>query len=277
MRIGVQVELLSYYRRGLPLFRGTRDIRCDAVHLHWPERYFQLRGDGLGGLRKLRYPLDLALTLRRLPVFVTAHNLLPHNRENEPGVHRCVALTLRNSAGIFVHSASARDALAAEFNIPASRCRVIAHSDQTSAYGEPLERALARTTLGIDSSDKICLVFGAVSPYKGIEGLIEFRQTARPNAQLVILGKSASDALSQELKAPAQHSPNINLRVSNDRLQPTELRAWLSAADCALFNYTQFFHLRGCLSGTLLRPAGAAAEQTRYGGSARAASAGFST
>ncbi|WP_128923103.1 glycosyltransferase family 2 protein [Bradyrhizobium guangxiense] len=58
---GIQTEFLSDYRRLLPLWRGVKDFDCDLLHLHWPEKYYQRRGDGIDLLRRLRYPTDLRL------------------------------------------------------------------------------------------------------------------------------------------------------------------------------------------------------------------------
>src|SRR5262249_13178391 len=104
----VEVDLLSDYYRGLPLFRGTRSQLPDIVHVHWPEQYFNQRSDGLDALRVIRYPLDCWLTTRFRPIVLTAHNLLPHNRGDERGVFRNVRYTMQSSKAIFVHSNAAR-------------------------------------------------------------------------------------------------------------------------------------------------------------------------
>ncbi len=75
---GVEVTFPLGHRRVLPLWRGIQHWRGDLLHLHWPEKFFEVRRDGLDFWRKVRYPLDLWLTARRLPIVLTAHDLRPH-------------------------------------------------------------------------------------------------------------------------------------------------------------------------------------------------------
>jgi beta-1,4-mannosyltransferase len=160
---GIEVAFLSDYRRGLPLFRGVAALAADIVHVHWPEAYFARRGDRWDRLRVARYPLDLWLTARRVPVVVTAHNLLPHNRGDEAGVFRNISLTMRTAASVFAHAQPARASIASTFGLPERLIEVIPFGDHAVALGDPLERDDARRELGLRLDEKICLMFGTVS------------------------------------------------------------------------------------------------------------------
>jgi glycosyltransferase involved in cell wall biosynthesis len=240
-RQGVEVSFLSNYRRGLPLSRGSRDMAPDIVHLHWPEKFFSRRGDVWDWLRIARYPLDFRLTANQVPIVLTAHNFLPHNRANEAGVFRNVRYTAHKSRGVFVHSDAARQKIVDAFSIAEERVHVIPFGDHSVNLGKPLQREHARAALGLPIEQKVCLVFGAVSPYKGTDELVRFWAQARLPHRLVVVGPILSDTFAEELVALAEGCPTIDLRVTREWLDEPALREWLSASDCVIFNYREIF------------------------------------
>lgn len=237
----VNVDFLSDNRRVLPLARGSAAATPDIVHLHWPEVYFARRGDAWDRFRVLRYPLDYWLTARRTPVVVTAHNLLPHNRGDEAGVFRNIRFTMQNAAAIFAHAQPARKMIAETFGIAESHIEVIPFGDHAVTLGEPLDRGEARRTLGLPLHEKICLMFGTVSPYKGTREVVQFWSEARVPHRLAVVGPILSADYADGVKIAAEDVPAIDLRLSPDWLDDATLRAWLSAADCVIFNYTSIF------------------------------------
>ena len=240
-RHGVDVEFLSDYRRGLPLARGSTAAAPDLVHLHWPEAYFGRRGDTWDRLRVLRYPLDYWLTSRRYPIVVTAHNLLPHNRGQELGVFQNIRLTMRSAATVFAHSQPAKAMLAETFGIPEQVISVIPFGDHAVTLGAPLDREQARRELGLPLDEKICLMFGTVSPYKGIQEVVQFWAEARVPHRLVVVGHVLSSDYADAVRLSADDALTVDLRLSSGWLDDEALRTWLSAADCVIFNYKSIF------------------------------------
>jgi beta-1,4-mannosyltransferase len=242
---GTEVEFLSNYSRGLPLFRGVsqRRNRPDALHLHWPEAYFKKSRPWETRLRVWRFRLDLGLLAARIPIFLTAHNLLPHNRGEETGVFANIRFCARRARKIFVHSLYARDVICGTFGVPSGRCQVIPCGDHTTGMLPPLPRELARSQLGLPPSDreKVCLVFGTASPYKGTDEVVRFWVERRIPHRLVIVGPVTSETFATQLRQLAQGAAAIDLRLSRQWLTEGELRCWLSAADCSIFNYREIF------------------------------------
>lgn len=238
---GVEVTFLSHYRRGLPLFRGTRGMAPDIVHIHWPEPYFPRRRDGWDWLRVMRYPLDYWLTANRTPIMLTAHNFLPHNRPHDRGVFRNVRYTAKHSDGIFVHSNAARQAMIDNFFVAHERVHVIPFGDHSVTLGEPQPRETARAALQLPIDTKVCLVFGTITPYKGTDELVRFWTQTRIPHRLVIAGPVLSDEFAEGLTRMAQGCPTIDLRFSREWLDNEALCAWLSASDCVIFNYREIF------------------------------------
>jgi beta-1,4-mannosyltransferase len=238
--LGIEVSFLSEYRRVLPLTRGSRGRSPDIVHLHWPEKYFGQFGDGFDRLRQLRYPFDLWLTASYRPIVWTAHNFMPHNRGSDNrGVFRNVRHTAARSAAVFAHSEAARDQLVTRLNIARERVHVIPFGDHAIKVGRPLIREEARRKLQLPLETRICLVFGTVSPYKGTDELIRFWKQARLPHRLIVIGPVLSPTFAEMLGNLAEGSPAIDLRLTKEWLEDQVLHAWLSAADCTLFNYRE--------------------------------------
>ena len=235
--VDVEVAFMSDYRQGLPLARGVRDFPADALHLHWPEKYFQRRRDGLDWLRKLRYPLDRALATSRLPLFATAHNLLPHDRGDEFGVFTCVRDTMRSAHAVFTHSEAARAEVQTMFGLPDDRCVNIPHGDLAAGWPALLPRAQARTALGLTDDKALCLMFGTVSPYKGIAEVVRHFAARKSPARLVVVGRAWDNHFARDLRDMARESDAVDLRIAAEWLSRENLHCWLSAADVTLFNY----------------------------------------
>jgi beta-1,4-mannosyltransferase len=184
---GISIEFLSDYRRGLPLWRGSKAFDADLLHLHWPEKYYQRRADGFDLLRRIRYPLDLRLAASRLPMVLTAHDLLPHNRGTEVLMRRNHQITLSRARAVFVHSDHALHALSEAYDFDNCKCWVIPHGDLSGSSPLP-EKRQSRVSLNLPQHEPICLMFGRVEPYKGIEEVIASwkKQTG---ASLAVVGE----------------------------------------------------------------------------------------
>lgn len=237
----IEVSFQSDYYRGLPLARGTRAAAPDIVHIHWPEKYFARHGDRWDRVRVARYPLDCWLTACYRPIVLTAHNLFPHNRIGEPGIFENVRHTVARSQIIFVHSEAARQQMREVFGVVDHRIRVIPYGDHAITMGQPLPRIEARSQLRLPPDSKVCLVFGTVSPYKGSDELVRFWAEAELPYRLVIVGPILSDEYAVRLQEIARGCPSVDLRLNREWLDEQTLRSWLSAADCAIFNYREIF------------------------------------
>lgn len=237
---GIHVDFLSDYRRGMPLTRGIQNTECDILHLHWPEAYFSKR-DSLGWLRKIRYHLDLRGANRGRKLFLTAHNLLPHNRHRELGVSAAIKATAKRANGVFVHSEFAAEEFSRTFGVSTKKCHVVPYGDHTDGWLPPIDSAVARAELQLSENAKICLVFGTVSPYKGTDEIVEFWRRNRPEATLVIVGPVLDESFEGRLISVAKDDKNIDLRMSRDWLSDKDLWCWLSAVDCTIFNYKEIF------------------------------------
>ena len=235
---GVSIRFLSGYKRVLPLTRLLAAQPCDLLHLHWPEAYYPRLGDRLDWFRRARFTTDLALAARRTPFVLTAHNLHEHNLQHLPFAHANYAAAYRRARLVFAHSEAARQKLTEVYRLAAEKIRVIPHGDLSVVLPAPMPREKARAQLGL-APGPLLLMFGAVEPYKGQEEILAWWKTARPAAQLVIAGKPHTPDYAATITRAADGVPGVTLRFG--WLDDAALALWLSAADCALFNYRTIF------------------------------------
>lgn len=230
---GSEISFLSDYRRGLPLTRGCSPC-ADLIHLHWPEAYFRSSAGRLANWRRaLRYPFDLQLLTARVPLVLTAHNLLPHHRSTR--ARHNMACTYRRARRVIAHSGAAADAVSREFSVPREHIDVIPHGDFSVTVPPLADQSEAREKLSL-STDPVCLMFGGLAPYKGIEDVVRHWPRAS-KTQLYIVGESFDHAYGDKLERAIAQVGNATL--IRKRVTDSELADWLAACDCTLFNYRQ--------------------------------------
>ncbi|HEX4085458.1 MAG TPA: glycosyltransferase [Chthoniobacteraceae bacterium] len=228
---GIEVTFPVGHRRVLPLSRGIEGWEGDLLHIHWPEKFFERRHDGLDFLRKLRFPLDLALTARKAPLVVTAHDLRPHNRGGEALLHSNFQRIYHAARAIIAHSEKAAEEVALTYRVKRAKLRVIPHGDLSASLGSLPPRA--------GSGGPVCLMFGTVEPYKGIEPVIDWWRAAKPDATLAIAGKPFSAPYAKAIRERAGDARNIRLDLAWQT--DAALRQWLADADCVMFHYRAIF------------------------------------
>jgi glycosyltransferase involved in cell wall biosynthesis len=246
---GIHVDFLKDYKRILPLARLVGGKSCDLLHLHWPEAYYPKLADSMDWFRSARFPLDLALAVRNIPLVVTAHNLRAHNRGDERFASRNYGAAFQRARIVVAHSNAAKQRLVQEFRLLPQRIHVIPVGDLSARFGPLLDRRSARAELGL-GDERVCLMFGAIEPYKGIEEVIHFWDSQRPDAILIIVGKALDQHYAMSLRQMADGIDNVQLQFG--WLSDVDLRKWLGATDCVLFNYhTIFTSGAACLTRSL--------------------------
>jgi glycosyltransferase involved in cell wall biosynthesis len=234
---GARVSFLSDYKRFLPLTRLMNQQQADLLHLHWPEAYYQRKNDHWDFLRRARFVSDLTLATRRTPFVFTAHNLTEHNYGGS-FAHANYAAAYRRARLVFAHSTAAAAELVRTYGLPEEKIRVIPHGDLSATLPPPVPQAEARARLNLPAG-KLCLMFGAVEPYKGQDEVISYWREAQPGATLVIAGRPLNPEYAGFLRRSIQSSPGVILRL--EWLSDADLSLLLCAADVALFNYRAIF------------------------------------
>jgi len=123
-----KVVHLHGYRRGLPLYRVTKGGPMDVLHMHFPADYFR-RYQKWNGLRKLRFPLDVYLSTRRVPLVYTVHDLYPLDDKDYLFNRIANESLVKQAAALIVHSAGLRDFIESTFGKYGEKCMVIPRGD----------------------------------------------------------------------------------------------------------------------------------------------------
>ena len=233
----VSVDYLSGYRRVMPLYRGLRGLRMDVLHMHYPAAYF-LQYKQWNVLRMLRFPADLHLCSRGIPLVYTVHDVYPLDEPVDFLLKWVIESILKRADALIVHTRAAREQIQTIFGRFGNKCVVIPHGDLSTAYGPLLARSEARRQLGL-GDEKLCLVFGRLSANKGVEELIEFWRRERPDAILAVVGSLKAPEYGRALDALAQGVPKII--TSYDFQSNEQLKLWFSAADCVAINYGRIY------------------------------------
>jgi glycosyltransferase involved in cell wall biosynthesis len=176
------LDLLSRIRRRVEQIGLALQLvawRADVVHFQWFEAY---RDNFL--LRLLR--------IFGFPLVYTAHNLLPHEDDEDLGTEALAHIS-RKVDRIIVHTESNRRELHSLVGVNPGRVATISHgSYELLLPEEETGRAEARLRVGFPPNGPIALFFGLIRRYKGLEVLVEaFGEVARrvPNAKLAIVGR----------------------------------------------------------------------------------------
>jgi D-inositol-3-phosphate glycosyltransferase len=108
-------------------------------------------------------------------VVLTVHNVNAGRRDSKDSLVNRLTLRIqyRLAEHIFVHTEKMKNELAEEFGASGARITVIPFGINNSVPNTTLTSTDARRRLGIRQDEKTILFFGAITPYKGIEYLVE--------------------------------------------------------------------------------------------------------
>ena len=137
--------------------REIKKLKPDLVIVQWWHPYFA--------------PCYAAVLsgLKGIPVFLTCHNVLPHERF--PMDRMLTKSVLKKASGCIVHSKEDEADLKAM--LPAMHYRRNMHPTYNAFRLRSISREEARKELGLREEEKVLLFFGLVRKYKGLRYLIE--------------------------------------------------------------------------------------------------------
>jgi glycosyltransferase involved in cell wall biosynthesis len=181
-------------------------------------------------------------------VLLTAHNVNAGKRDSKDSFFNRLTLRIQYHLAhqTFVHTAKMKDELMEEFGLPSDRITVIPFGINNSVPVTSLSQSEARQRLGIAPGKKAILFFGHITPYKGLEYLIEaFERLSaqRDDLCLVIAGgpKNCEDYWNQlqQMAASGVRESRITLRPQFIPDADTEI--YFKAADVLVLPYTHVY------------------------------------
>jgi glycosyltransferase involved in cell wall biosynthesis len=202
---------------------------CDVFHAQW----WSLP------LWPVTFVFIACMKLRRKPVVITLHNVLPH--EGSRGFIAASRILCQMADRVLVHSAANYDQLIEHYGSPEDKARRVPLGVYMGSVQAP-PKAEAAAALGLDPSRRYLLSFGTIRPYKGIDDLIEaFAQVAgeHPEADLLIAGKPWTDWEPYRARIAA-HGLEGRIHTWLDYIPEERIRLYFGAADLVVLPYTHF-------------------------------------
>jgi glycosyltransferase involved in cell wall biosynthesis len=230
---------------------GTKTLNLAAYYLKLLWTVFHHRGGTLhfNGLLTSRiilfdgFVLPLWFRLWAGTYVHTAHNLLPHSRENSLLFRWAYRWIYRFPHSIIAHSDRAARQLTAEFGVDPSRITTISIGLNEEMPMTTLSVVEARLRLNLPTSEPVVLFFGKVEPYKGVDLLAEaWGLTKTSRARAVVAGWCPDEDYAQTIRAAIKDSrraPTLEWRegyVPND-----EVAIWLRACDAVVMPYRNIY------------------------------------
>ena len=229
------VRICKYYVR---LLRYAASAKPKLFHILWNNRfeYFD------------RTLLMLYYKLLGKKILFTAHNVNANKRDSRDS--RLNRLTLgiqyRFSDCIFVHTEKMKQELASEFDVEESKISVIPFGINNAVPNTALTPEEAKKRLGVGPTDRTLLFFGRITPYKGVEYLIDaFRRVSarNENYKLLIAGRvDRAEAYWMPIKAGLANEIASGKIVVRDHFIPDEeTEIYFKAADALVLPYKDIY------------------------------------
>ena len=229
------LRLVTVY---LKLF--THAARSDArlIHIQWPYKlvFFD------------RTVLNLYYKALGKKIVFTAHNIDAAARDGTQSWANRASLRFhyRIMDHLIVHTDRMKSELVQDFGIAESKIAVIPHGIMSVVPDTSLSRLEARKRLGLGAEDRVMLAFGLISPYKGLEYLVEalgLLRKEKKNLTLVIAGriKECPDYW-EKIRALIDREQVNNQVVTHLRHIPDdEVEVFFKAADVLVMPYRGIF------------------------------------
>lgn len=187
----------------------------------------------------ISFTFALAAKLRRIPVVVTVHNVLPH--EPSPWFLRASRALYRLADHLIVHSEINRAQLLEHFRYDDEHVTCVPMGIDTPA-ALTLDKESERAQLGFPADRPTLLFFGTIRPYKGLDVLLRaIAEVSKqhPDVLLVIAGKPwESWERYQSIIDAEGLADHVITRL--DYIPEAEVSIYYAAADFVVLPYRHF-------------------------------------
>ena len=173
----------------------------------------------------------------------TAHNALPHSRENSALFRAAYRWIYRFPHIIIAHTVKVAQQLETEFGVDPARIMVISIGLNEEVPCSSLSTTEARHQLNLPAEGPIALFFGKVEPYKGVDLLAEaWGMVRNSDARLVIAGWCPDATYAQIVRVTMIRSRRTSTMEWREGFVPNEVVAvWLKACDAVVMPYRNIY------------------------------------
>jgi glycosyltransferase involved in cell wall biosynthesis len=189
-------------------YRHIAEREADVVHFQWLTVQH----------------LDRRLLPRRVPLVLTAHDVLP--REPRAGQVEAQRRLYERFDAVVVHSEHGRRRLVEEAGVDPARIHVIEHGALAHLAEQPVPPC------PLQSERTVVLYFGLMRPYKGLDVLLEAWRGVE-DADLWIVGMPRMDVEPLRRAAP----PGVSFVT--EFVPDSQLPAWFTRADLVVLPYRE--------------------------------------
>jgi D-inositol-3-phosphate glycosyltransferase len=214
--------------------------RADSpiIHIQWPYKFILFD----------RTLLNIYYKALGKKLVFTAHNVDGDARDgiSSWSRHASLRFSYRMMDHIIVHTNRMKSELMNDFGILDDKITVIPHGVMSAVPETALNKAEARKKLGLDANQRILLFFGMISPYKGLEFLVEAMADLRSR------GKTFTLVIAGRIKECPEYWDKLRQLIDGTGLKDyviTDLRripdefveVYLKAADVMVLPYRSIF------------------------------------
>ena len=232
-----KVKSVSVFSHFKPVFHTLFNKKV-LFHYHWLE--FQ----DVKALAGMPYKLlcIYLFTLFGGTLIWTVHNERPHDRKLLALHLRLHKWMVKKATAVHVHCKTAKTFAEQKLEVPGKKIFILNHpsfSVNHISKNEALHGLQNEYSITPTADKPIWLIFGQISPYKGIEELIISTQKLGIEPQLIIAGpvKKGNSELGERLKKLAEFNSSTYLA---DTFIPDEhVPYFFCCADLCLFNYRE--------------------------------------
>ncbi|BDI04941.1 glycosyltransferase [Sphaerotilus microaerophilus] len=171
--------------------------------------------------------------------WLTVHNLLPHD-DDRRSTRLIFGLVYKLPQRLFVHTSQLKRQLIAQFGIAPEKITVIDHGIDRFIPPVPTAREEVATAFGLPPHKTLLLVFGNLSPYKGVEDLLDALAGIElpPEVVLLVAGKPSSNPLRESILKKVKGHPHASrIRLHLGYVDEHLIVPLLSAADAMILPY----------------------------------------
>lgn len=237
------MRVLVYYAR---LIRYAATAQPPIFHLLWNNKFECFD----------RTALLMYYRLLGKRLVLTAHNVNAGKRDGNDSWWNRLTLRVqyRLTDHILAHTEMMKRELGAEFGVPGRKVSVIPFGINNTVPKTALTGLEARARLGLQSSDRVILFFGGITPYKGLEYAVRAlaklvdsqRSTVNPGPstfRLLIAGRPKGDSaywtsIREEI---AHRGLGQHVIVRSEYVPDEETEVYFKAADVLVLPYTHVF------------------------------------
>lgn len=217
----------------------------DYIGYHIRLIIFILRNHGalihISGM--MRYPIlmgifeNILFRILSKHLILTVHNILPHNKHTKLNtlLYRAIYKIPQH---LIVHTTKMKQELLQSYNVPEFRILVMEHGINAIETNGELASGDSRSALGIPADKTILLIFGHISPYKGIETLLDAFDKLDDNYYLVIAGMAADKAYENKITNRIKSNANFpNIVFHNKFVSDDEIAMYFKASNVLILPY----------------------------------------